>query len=102
MCGRLFPKIAQQRGAQAAFGVRIKGHLPQAVFIPLAQLRCLFFSKVAAYITVLNQKAVGGDVPFAVKQQALCLVAIPPRAPGLLIIAFNVFWHIIVYHKGDI
>ena len=78
----------------------VKGHLPQPLFIPLPDFSLLFGGEIGIWLALIDEKLVGDDIPPAVQQDAVGRGAVPPRTPGLLIIALDILRHIVVQDKG--
>ena len=98
----LFAEIAQDVRPQAAVGsaIALHGDQPRARLLP--ELRRILRAEVRFLAHVVDEEALRDHILRAVQKHAVGALAVAPRAPGLLIVAFNVLGHVVVNHKPHV
>ena len=100
--GRVLPEIVENVFPQAGGGVAVVGHGPQALLVLTGELFQGFFVKLLVLLAPGQEKPVQGHVLAAEQQKTLRGLAVPSGPSRLLVIAFQVFGHMIVYDETHI
>ena len=79
----------------------VEGHGLQPLPVLFPELLCRFRVQVPAH-GAIDEEPVGDHVLAAVEQDAAGLGPVPPGPARLLVVAFQVLWHIVVDHQGDV
>ena len=98
----LLPEVVQNVAPQAAFRLAVADHgvQPFQILPPhLLPLHGVHFLVVGA---VVDKEPGGLHVSGVEQQNAVRLCPVPSGAPGLLIVGFNAFRHIVVNDKADV
>ena len=100
--GGVFPKVVENVLPQAGGGVAVAGHGLQALFCPVQQLFPGAFVQIGVFLPVGQQEPVEGHVLAAVQEKALRRFPVPAGPACLLVIALQIFGHVVVDHKAHV
>ena len=96
----LFPEITQLELAQTPAGSGIKSHLFQPFQFFLPDFPERFFIQLFVVFFLFNHKLVQPHIRTAVQENAPGRRTVPSCPSGFLIIAFQIFRHIVMNDKG--
>ena len=97
---RLFPKVCEQACAQASASRRVKGHLLKPLPRALGHHPLRLRVHLAFILGVIDQKSVQPHIARLIKQAAHRILPIASGPACFLIIAFQIFGHVVMHDEG--